>query len=264
MPLTKFQSKIASLLAANRTEDSHLAGGAALHIQPQSMRYSNDLDYFNDTVERVASAFDADEQTLIAAGCTVNVRLRTAAFVRAEVKKGVEVTKIEWVHDSAWRFMPAIANPDCGFQLHPVDLAVNKVLALAGRHEARDFFDVMQIHHQILPLGALCWAAVGKDPGFSPLSLLELLRRQGRYHAEDFSKLRIEGGPVDLVSMKKDWLAAVDDADAFIRSRPPTEAGCLYFSRSRKQFIQSSSFDDSQGDVVCHFGKLGGGLPLQP
>ena len=59
MPLTSFQSQVARLLAANRTPDSHLAGGAALHFAPNSIRYSNDLDYFQDSVERVATAFSA-------------------------------------------------------------------------------------------------------------------------------------------------------------------------------------------------------------
>ena len=45
MPLTEFQAAIARLLATNRSPDSYLAGGAALHIEPNSKRYSNDLDY---------------------------------------------------------------------------------------------------------------------------------------------------------------------------------------------------------------------------
>lgn len=63
--------------------------------------------------------------------------------------------------------MPAQKHPHSGYQLHPIDLAINKVLALAGRDEARDFLDVLHAHATILPLGALCWAAVGKDPGFT-------------------------------------------------------------------------------------------------
>lgn len=51
MPLTPFQGRILSLLATNRSEDSYLAGGAALHITPRSKRYSNDLDYFHDSEE---------------------------------------------------------------------------------------------------------------------------------------------------------------------------------------------------------------------
>ncbi len=60
MPLTSFQTDLATLLAQNRTPDSYLAGGAALHFAPNSKRYSNDLDYFHDSVERVASAFADD------------------------------------------------------------------------------------------------------------------------------------------------------------------------------------------------------------
>jgi len=55
-----------------------------------------------------------------------------------------------------------------------------RVLALAGRDEPRDVLDTLHLHRLVLAPGALCWAACGKDPGFTPLSLLELLRRRGR------------------------------------------------------------------------------------
>jgi len=57
VPLTPFQAGVARLLAANRSPDSYLAGGAALHIEPNTNRYSDDLDYFHDSFERVAEAF---------------------------------------------------------------------------------------------------------------------------------------------------------------------------------------------------------------
>jgi fumarate hydratase class II len=41
--LTAFQARLARLLATNRTPDSDLAGGAAIHIEPNTTRYSNDL-----------------------------------------------------------------------------------------------------------------------------------------------------------------------------------------------------------------------------
>ncbi|MCB0360932.1 MAG: hypothetical protein KDD44_14890, partial [Bdellovibrionales bacterium] len=106
MPLTKFQAEIAELLAVNRSEDSHLAGGAALHFEPSSTRFSNDLDYFHDTVERVASAFAADEKCLVENGFSVHSELKQSGYVRATVSRDGESTKIEWAHDSAWRFMP--------------------------------------------------------------------------------------------------------------------------------------------------------------
>lgn len=64
MPLTPFQREVLRLLAGNRSPDSYLAGGAALHFRPDSHRFSNDLDFFHDSEERVASAFAADEARL--------------------------------------------------------------------------------------------------------------------------------------------------------------------------------------------------------
>ena len=36
---------------------------------------------------------------------------------------------------------------------------------------------ILLIHDEVLPLGGLIWAAVGKDPGFTPVSLLEIVKR---------------------------------------------------------------------------------------
>jgi len=256
MPLTNFQLKIAQLLAVNRSDDSYLAGGAALHFSPNSKRYSNDLDYFHDSVERVASAFNVDRATLINAGFAVEIQMNQPGFIRAIVTKEGDATKIEWAHDSAWRFMPPIKNSEVGTQLHPIDLAINKLLALAGRDEPRDFLDILDIHSNILPLGALLWAAVGKDPGFTPFSLLEIIRRRGKYRPEDFARLNLSQ-PVDLVANKKLWLAALNDAEQFVGSRPPSEIGAIYFSKSSRKFVMPSSADE----VLLHYGSPGGVLP---
>lgn len=93
MPLTNFQRKVATLLANNRTEDSYLAGGAALHIEPNSQRFSNDLDYFHDSVERVASAFEQDRTTLVTEKFVVNVEMNQRGFIRAVVSKNQDSTK---------------------------------------------------------------------------------------------------------------------------------------------------------------------------
>ncbi len=257
MPLTSHQAAVARLLSANRTLDSYLAGGAALHVEPNSKRYSDDLDYFNDSEERVASAFADDRSQLEATGYIVEVLMNQPGFIRAVVKKGDTATKVEWARDTAWRFMPAIKHELTGYQLHPIDLAINKVLALVGRDEPRDFLDMMEAQRDILPLGALCWAAAGKDPGFTPFSLVELLRRRGRYRPEDFAPLMLREAP-DLTSLKTEWLAALESADEFIRSRPAEEIGCLYYSRTDGRFV--AEFDDG-GNVVQHHGRPGGVLP---
>jgi hypothetical protein len=73
--------------------------------------------------------------------------------------------------------------------LHPVDLATNKIMAAAGRRELRDVVDPVTIHHEILPLGAAAWAAVGKSLGFTPEGLVNEVRRLARYTADDFGRV---------------------------------------------------------------------------
>ncbi len=260
VPLTDLQSSLARLLAVNRSPDSHLAGGAALHFEPNSQRYSNDLDYFQDSEERVATAFAADRALLVDSDYEVTIEINQPGYLRATVSKDGASTKIEWAHDSAWRFMPAQQHPHTGYQLHPVDLAINKVLALAGRDEARDFLDVMHAHTDILPLGALCWAAVGKDPGFTPLSLLEMLKRRGKYQPADFSRLHLATN-IDLVDLKGRWIGMLDQAATYIGRGDPKEIGCLYYDRQRAAFIAPTPDERGTDDVTPHFGRPGGILP---
>ena len=261
MPLTEFQRRLLATLAAAPTDDRYLAGGAAMHFAPNSTRYSDDLDFFHDSEARVAAAFGRDRETLRQAGYRVAVELSLPGFVRALVSHGGDATQIDWAHDSAWRFMPLVRDALGGLLLHPVDLAINKVLALAGRDEPRDFVDILFVHRRVLPLAALAWAAVGKDPGLTPLSLLELLKRHGRYRPEDFQRLQL-AEPFDLAHGKATWLAALADAERFARARPPEELGCLYYAPERKELVMPPD-DQSLGvqGVVLHFGTPGGVLP---
>lgn len=257
MPLLPIQREIARLLAVNRTPESHLAGGAGLHLGANSVRYSNDLDYFNDREELVASAFEKDRAALQSAGFAIEPELNQPGYIRAIVSREGEGTKIEWAYESAFRFLPPMRDAEVGYVLHPIDLAINKVHALAGRDEARDFIDVLFVHEHGLPLGALCWAAVGKDPGFSPESLLEQLARKGRFRPEDFGDLQL-AFPLDLPAWKRRWCQALDEARQLIARLPPDDAGCLYMDPDLKQFVAPA------GEVaryMRHFGSKGGVLP---
>ena len=256
MPLTEFQARLARLLSENRTFDSYLAGGAAILIEPNTKRFSRDLDYFHDSEARVAEAFAADSGLLGRNAYAIDLDLNQPGYIRAIVRKGVEATKVEWARDSAWRFMPTVRDDRVGFILHPVDLAVNKVLTLAGRDEPRDVLDTLQLHADVLALGALCWAACGKDPGFTPLSLLELLRRRGRIRAEDLARLDL-AEPIDLHVVKSAWLTALDSVEPFAAARPAGEVGCLYHSASMRAFVDPRHVTDA----APHFGRPGGVLP---
>ena len=51
MPLTDFQKGVAPLIAANRTPESHIAGGTVINRGETGLRISDDLDIFHDVPE---------------------------------------------------------------------------------------------------------------------------------------------------------------------------------------------------------------------
>lgn len=182
-------------------------------------------------------------------------------FIRALVSRNSESTRVDWAHDSAWRLMPPVTEPLGGLLPHPIDLAMNKLLAVAGREEPRDFVDVLYVHEHVLPLPALAWAAPGKDPGLSPGSLLELLQRRGRVRQEELDRLHLVA-PLDAVVMRDAWREILLDTGAFIASRPPNELGCLYYHRATKQFVMPDAQRTLEAqDVALHYGAPGGVIP---
>lgn len=92
----------------------------------------------------------------------------------------------------AW-FFPLQAHEELGLTLHPFDLATNKVLAMAGRLEVRDWVDVLSCDERLQPLGFLVWAACGKDPGFGPALLVREIRRASRYSQAEVDLLEFDG-----------------------------------------------------------------------
>ncbi len=107
----------------------------------------------------------------------VSIVRESAAFVEALVTGPEGRFVVEWARDSAFRFFPLMEDDVLGLTLHPFDLATNKVLALAGRLEVRNWIDVLTCDEQLQPFGYLAYAACGKDPGYNPVSLLELAKR---------------------------------------------------------------------------------------
>ena len=158
-----------AVIAGNRSPDSYVAGATVLHRAATTPRYSLDLDLFHDLEDSVARSAEADAATLRAAGHEVSWLLRAPAFHRAVARVDTGSLRIEWAQDSAFRFYPLSKDDRFGYRLHHADAAVNKVLALAGRSEIRDFVDVLHLHDTYLSLGALAWAGCGKDPGFNSL-----------------------------------------------------------------------------------------------
>jgi hypothetical protein len=226
VPISKFQSDVLLLLAAQRSPDSYIAGGIA--INRQGPRFSEDIDIFHDSADRQDSAVAADEAALTASGYTITwpPRQRTGKH-QATIAKDGEQMQLEWVTDSAFRFFPTQPDALFGYVLHPVDLATNKASAAADRRAARDIVDLVTIHETILPLGAVVAAAVGKFPGTTPEEMLAEITRHSRFTVEEFQVLATER-PIDVHDLHKRIRGMIEDAEAFIAKLPSEAVGVVF------------------------------------
>ncbi len=216
MPLTAFQEEVLAVLAANRSEESHFAGGLVLNAEVDSARFSHDFDIFHESGEAVVQASDRDVESLRQAGFTVEALSRygewekpAVDFRKARASGANGSVEIDWAADSAFRFFPIEEDERLGWRLHLFDLAVNKALTLSARTETRDYVDIVELG-QRYSLAAILWAAPGKDPGFSPLFLLKMMLRFARI---DPTKLEeIKARALDPITLKKAWIAMSDEA----------------------------------------------------
>lgn len=172
------------------------------------------------------------------------------------LRRDDEATKLEWVVDSDFRFFPALPDELFGYMLHPVDLATNKIMAAAGRREPRDVVDLVLIHQQVLPLGAVVWAAVGKSLGFTPEGLINEVRRLARYTAADFRRVASDP-PVDPAATMISFRQALDEAEAFVSRMPTEKIGLLFLQEG--QVVQPDP--DRLDEYATHAGQRRGHWP---
>lgn len=224
MPLSKLQTEIFRALAARRSPESY-ADSTPLHRD--GPRFSDDIDIFHHTEELVAATAQADAAILTEAGFAVEWLRQQPGIYAALVRRDGESTRLEWVRDSDFRFLPAQPDELFGYTLHPIDIATNKALASAGRDAPRDALDLLYIHEHLLPLGAVIWAAVGKDPGYSPESLIAEIRRNARYRADEYEALSMSE-PIDASAVARRLRAALDEAEAFVRAMPSGKEGLVF------------------------------------
>ena len=230
MPLSSLQTDILRELAGHRNPESYVAGATALNRD--GPRYSGDIDIFHDREESVAEAASDDAAALTAAGFAVDWLRREPGFHAAVIGRNEDTMRLEWARDSDFRFFPTIPDPLFGFMLHVVDIATNKALAAAGRREPRDVLDLLYIHDAHLPLGAVIWAAVGKDAGFCPESLIAEIRRNARYRADDYLDLGLVE-PIDPGLIAQTFRQRLNAAETFARAMPVGKEGLLFLDQGR-------------------------------
>lgn len=267
MALTVLQREVLRLIAASRIEagESYVAGGVALNTLLSAPRISRDLDLFHDTEEALRKTWEADRVLLERHGFSIEVIRERPTFVQAIARRGAEASALEWVRESAFRFFPLVTHPDLGLTLHPFDLATNKILALVGRVEVRDWIDAIGCSERIQHLGYLAWAACGKDPGYGPSSILEAAARSSHYSRAEVEQLAFDGPPPDAADLSRRWHLYLREARDLVAKLPPEQAGSAVVDAGGRLYRGdrgSLERDLAGGGVRFHPGTIRGALPV--
>jgi len=181
--LSPLQEQVAKIVAGlDEAKDFALAGGAALIARGDVERHTRDLDFFGldpSAVDRLAPAV---ERALQAAGLTVRRIQDGPGFARLIVESEEDRTELDLGADA--RLFPAKPASPVPL-LSGEELAVDKVLAVFGRAEARDFIDLMAVEPRY-GLGRLCGLAAEKDRGFLPAVFADMLNQFVRLRRDEF------------------------------------------------------------------------------
>jgi hypothetical protein len=265
MALTEYQIAVLRILSERRKRDgeSYIAGGTALNFFLKSHRKSKDIDIFHDTSEALIKAWESDKAALFSAGYEIDIIREYSSFIEADIKKNKNAVLIQWCRDSAFRFFPLIEDPILGLTLHPFDLATNKILAMCGRLEPRDWIDSIECSRSVQQLGFLAWAATGKDPGINPTMLLEDASRL-HYSQAEIDLLDFENDVPDVAVLSKAWKEEILVGKKIVELLPDEHLGKCVLSEDGKLYKGSYcniEKDRLDGNMYFHGGSIGGVWP---
>lgn len=266
--LTKFQKELLLLLASTRSERSYFAGGSILNFSLP--RCSSDFDIFHDDYVACTKSFVTDIAMLRQNGYKVDI-LRTPekhGIGEVVVSKLDETgqsasgaTQIQWATDSAYRFFPVECDEHLGFCLNYHDLATNKILALAGRSEIRDYYDVCEMIQTGKPVTAYIWAACAKDPGYTPNSLLDYMSLNSKYRIEQFNSIYTAGNSLDVIQCKNLFQSMLHMAREHFSYAPIDQYGCIYLRKEDLSVFFPSKNDFECENYIRHEARLFGSIP---
>jgi predicted nucleotidyltransferase component of viral defense system len=167
--LTNLQEKILHLFSEIPDQEAfYLTGGTALSAFFLKHRKSNDLDFFTSIEELIIPLSQKLETTLREEGFEVERLRGFHSFVELSVTSGNDSTVVHFALDSPFRFeQPTPSEEIPHLKVDSlIDMATNKVLALFGRAELRDFIDIYFIVKKHFSKTELIEKAAQKDPGF--------------------------------------------------------------------------------------------------
>ena len=125
---------------------------------------------------------------------------------------------------------------------------------MAARAETRDLVDLVSHASGIVPLHSVVWAASAKDAGFTPLSLLEWMRRNARIDAPVLKEMGVSLAATEL---KNRWLELAELTEVRINeaAHDGLEPGVVFTD------LDGAISWYTQSGAVAHHAKLGGVFP---
>jgi hypothetical protein len=192
-----FHERLATIgLAAAERYGFALAGGYAVQAAGLLERPSEDVDLFTawDRRGQFDTALDAIA-AYVAAGFSVEVERRYETFARLSVSGGDRTSTVELGVD--WRANQPI-QMSIGPVLHPDDAVANKMSALYGRAQVRDFIDIdAAIRSGRYDPETLLRLAERADGGFDRRMFADALGRAQVLDAAIFARYGVSGHALD-------------------------------------------------------------------
>ena len=161
-----------------------LAGGAALIVLGVVDRTTRDLDLFTAESLHVTTLHAALTSGLVERGLAVTVISAAEMFLRLEVRDPSSDERIEVDLGVDVRMAEPVTT-EVGRVLSIDELAADKMLALYGRAELRDFLDVADLLARF-SRERLIALAVAKDAGFTLTRFAESLAALHRFPDADW------------------------------------------------------------------------------
>ena len=205
--LNQLQVRVAAVVRnLPEAQNFVLAGGAALIVRGDVNRLTRDLDFFAESAEAVDRCLPALEKALTSAGLEVQRRQIGHGFARLVVREGSEETVVDLGADA--RLLPP-ERTGFGLILSGEELATDKVLAIFGRAEPRDFIDLAALEPRY-GLSRLLEQAAEKDPGFQLAVFRQMLDRFHRLERDEFDV--DNAGYRSVAQSVARWMTSVDQA----------------------------------------------------
>lgn len=202
--LTPLQASLLREIGGSPLKDLfYLTGGTALSAFHLGHRYSEDLDFFTPdptAVERVPPLLQE-----IARALNVEItftRMLDSFLEGFLLSASGERVEMDFAQESPFRLEPTRIDDDFGIQVDGViDIAANKLSALFGRAEPKDFVDVYFICREVMSRERLLELTRQKHLGIDDYWLAVALKR-----AERVALLPRMIKPLSLPKMKEYFL----------------------------------------------------------